>query len=169
MQPTTPTPPNQTPEKNSDDLIFSEIKRRLEDIRQSSSSLDTKAALTLTFTGAILAGLVNAAWFLKLGFVWHILILSGFGLTALIALAAVLARQFRQDPDPKALISLYANKSEKQTKGQLIVNFSDCYSHNAKIVANKGRLLKAAFIGLALSISILVIAIFFSTHNVTIK
>ena len=165
MQPNT----NQPPEKNSDDIIFNEVKARLSDLRQTSNSLDTKAAIVLSFTGAILAGLVNASWFLKLGFVYHILILGGFGVTALLALAVVLTRRFRQDPDPNGLIALYANRSERETKGQLIVNFGDCYSHNSKIVGNKALILKAGLIALVISLMVLSAALFFSSHNVTIK
>lgn len=163
------TTANNTPEKNSDDLIFEQVAGRLDKQHISINSIDTKAALTISFVGAVLAGLVNSSWFLKLNAAYHIAIMSSFGLTAILALVAVLVREFRQDPDPRALVSLYASRSEKYTKGQLTANFVESYYHNAKIIKFKSLFLKLALACLALSIGVFTVSLFFSLHSVTIK
>ncbi len=157
------------PEKNSDDIIFDQVAGRLDKQHISINSIDTKAALTISFVGAVLAGLVNSSWFLKLNAAYHIVIMTSFGLTAILALVAVLVREFRQDPDPRALVSLYANHSEKYTKGQLTANFVESYYHNAKIITFKSLFLKLALACLALSIVVFTVSLFFSLHSVTIK
>ena len=156
------------PVKNSNDLIFSEIRRRLDDLEESAKNIDTKGVLTLSFIGAIIAGLVNSSWFLDLNFKYHLLILFSLTSTALLAFGAIIVRQYRRDPDPTNLIKNYSNKPEIITKNQLISNFEQSYTNNEQVIKDKAKFLKAAFISLSITIVILAASIIFSIHTVLI-
>jgi hypothetical protein len=152
-------------EKNSDDVIFSELQRRLDDQLHSIQSLDTKAALTLTFVGAIIAGLVNSSWFLGSNNWCKFFILLSLAITAILALLAVIARGYRGDPNPNGLINGYAGKSERVTKGQLTRNYQSAFNDNAKIISRKYVVLNAAFIGLLVSVIVLAASILLVSSN----
>ena len=156
-------------EKNSDEIIYSEIKQRLANQSESIRSVDTKASLTLTFVGAILAGLVNSVWFIGLKWYYHLAILLSLGVTAAFSLVAVLVRTYRADPDPSGLINNYANKSEVATRGQLIKNMQDSFDKNEATLKDKVKYLKLCFGFLALAVLILGLSIFLSLHKITIN
>lgn len=158
-----------TLEKNSDELIFSEIKLRLSQQYESIKAIDTKASFVLTFISAILAGLVNSNWFIELTWVYHLIILVSLSIATLFSLIAVLVRSYRYDPDPSGLITKYANRSENITRGQLIKNMQESFDRNASVLNDKVRYLKLGLGFLAVSIFILIISIFLSLHQVKIS
>src|SRR5882757_4885539 len=151
--------------KNSDELIFQEIKRRLTEQSTSIKSIDTKAALILSFVGAILAGLVNSSWFNGLSSSYHLLILLPLGLTCLTSLGTLLVRGYRADPDPKGLINGYQDKTQDQTRGQLIKNYEDVYTKNEPTIKDKALLSKVAFILLALATIAIIISILMAPNT----
>lgn len=150
--------------KNSDELIFQEVKRRLAEQSASVKSIDTKAALVLSFVGAILAALVNSSWFNSLSQSFHYFILLPLGLTCIASLATLLVRSYRADPDPKALIDGYKDKTEDKTRGQLIKNYEQVFTNNEPTIKNKALLSKITFVLLALAIIVIIVAILFEPN-----
>lgn len=150
---------------SSNDLIYKEVKRRLGEQSTSIKSIDTKAALVLSFVGAILAGLVNSSWFNNLSLSYHLFILAPLGLACITGLATLLVRSYRSDPDPKNLIEGYKNKTEAETKAQLIRNYEDVFSKNEPKVNQKAMLSKISFVFLATSILILLFTVVFVNNN----
>jgi hypothetical protein len=151
--------------KNSDEIIFQEVKRRLIEQSASIKSIDTKSALVLSFVGAMLAGLVNSSWFNSLSTSYHLLILLPIGLTCLAALGTLLVRGYRADPDPKGLIKGYKDKTEEQTRGQLIKNFEDVFAKNEPTIKNKALLSKLAFVLLALATVAIIMTILIAPNT----
>lgn len=145
--------------KNSDILIYEEVKQRVLEQSTSLKSIDTKAALILSFVGALLAGLVNSSWFISLSTGYLFLILLPLSMTCITSLATLLVRSYRSDPDPKGLIEGYKNKPEDQTRGQLIKNCEEVFTKNEPIIKNKALLSKAAFALLAIVILAIMTAI----------
>jgi len=154
---------------NSHQLIFNEVKERLKDQLSSVDTLDTKAGITLAFVGAFLGGLVNSSWFVSLQFYFLLPVLLGLVLTTLFALRTVVAREYRKDPEPDALIKKYADKNENETVAQLIRNFEDSYKSNKEAILFKKKQLNNSLILLFLSIFFLAFAIFFSNNRVTVE
>jgi phosphate/sulfate permease len=150
---------------NSDKLIYEEVKRRLVEQSASIKTIDTKAALILSFVGAILAGLVNSSWFNGLSSNYHFLILAPLALACIAALATLLVRSYRSDPDPKKLISGYKDKTEAVTRGQLTRNYEEVFTNNEPIILNKARLSKVSFVLLAVATIVLIFAILFANNN----
>jgi len=150
---------------NSDKLIYDEVKRRLTEQSVSIKTIDTKAALILSFIGAILAGLINSSWFNGLSHSYHLLILTPLGLACIAALATLLVRSYRADPDPKKLIEGYSGKTEEATRGQLTKNYEKIYYENEPAIKDKARLSKISFVLLAVATIVLIIAILFANNN----
>jgi hypothetical protein len=150
--------------KNSDEIIYQEVKRRLIEQGVSIKSIDTKAALVLSFAGAILAGLVNSSWFNGLSASYHSLILLPLGLTCVSSLIVLLVRGYRADPDPKKLIDGYQDKTEEQTRGQLIKNYEEVFIENEQRINNKALFSKITFALLAIT-TIAIIGVILFTPN----
>jgi len=150
----------------STNLLFSEIKERLNDQLQSIDSLDTKAGITLGFIGVILAGLVNSAWFLDLPYYYLLIILTLIFLTTFFILRAYLVKSYRKDPDPKALVDKYENENEDKIKKQLIRNFEECFNKNKKSLEDKKDNLNLGFTFLFVTVIALGIIVFLSNQNI---
>lgn len=150
---------------NSDILIYEEVKRRLIEQSVSIKTIDTKAALILSFVGAILAGLVNSSWFNSLSSNYHFLILTPLGLACIASLATLLVRSYRSDPDPKNLINRYKDKTEAQTRGQLTKNYEEVFTKNEPKITNKARLSKVSFVLLAIAAIVLILVILFANNS----
>ena len=150
---------------NSDALIYEEVKRRLIEQSASIKAIDTKAALILSFVGAIVAGLVNSSWFNNLSRNYHLLILVPLSLTCIAALVTLLVRSYRSDPDPKGLIDGYKDKSEDQTRGQLIKNYEEVFTKNQKPIKDKARYSKLSFVLLAATTVAIIIAILYAPNT----
>jgi len=150
--------------KNSDDLIYTEIKERISEQNSSIKSVDTKSAFVLSFVAAVLAGLVNSSWFNGLSWTYHLTILAPFGITCGFSLAALLVRQYRADPDPTNLIERYKGKDEDSTKGQLTKNYEEVFSNNQTIADKKANLSKIGFVFLAISILALMFTVLFNDN-----
>lgn len=151
--------------KNSDQLLFNEIKERLHDQFESIDSIDTKASVALGFDGAILAGLLNSAWFRTLPLYFLIPVLLLICLVTAYALKAFTVKGYRKDPEPTTLIAGYQDKPEEKTLGQLIKNFEESFNDNVKSIDEKKKYLNTSFklLGLiVITISIIVLLSFIS-------
>ena len=147
---------------NSVDLIYSEIKERLRDQMGSVTSLDTKAGVVIVLIGTFLGGLINSTWFLDLNILQLVLILGSLLASVVLALLCIKAGKYRKDPEPGPLIDGYIDKKEKETKKQLIRNFSESYNSNKSSIGRKVSLLNSSLVVLAVSILLLCIVIL---HN----
>lgn len=151
--------------KNSDELIFSEVKEKLKDQFDSIGVLDTKSGIVLGFVGALLAALLNSDWFIKLPCCCLLPILGLICLVALFALLAFLVREYRQDPEPSALIKDYKDKNETETRGVLIKNFEESFNKNSKQIDDKKRYLNLSFILLFITLATTAVIVLFSSIN----
>jgi hypothetical protein len=140
---------------NSDKLIFEEVKERVKDQFDSVDSMDTKAGIALGFNGAILAALLNSNWFEILPIYFSGFILLVICVTTGIALKAFLVKAYKKDPDPSKLIEIYQIKTEKETRGQLIRNFEECFKNNQKMIEDKKKYLNWSFKLLALIVGVI--------------
>lgn len=150
-------------------LIYTEVKERLRDQLESVNSLDTKAGVTLAFVGAFMGGLVNSNWFVSLKFYFLLPVLVGLVLTTILALKVIIARDYRKDPEPDALIKLYADKKEDETISQLIRNFEDSFKANKEAILSKKKQLNICLTLLFASIFFLAFAVFFSNNRVFVE
>lgn len=149
--------------KNSDELIFTEVKERLKDQFDSIDSLDTKSGIALGFVGALLAALLNSDWFVRLPFYYLLPILILLCLVAIFALRAFLVRGYRKDPEPSTLIKRYQNKNETETLGVLIKNFEASFNDNVRPIEDKKKYLNWSFILLASALFVIAAVVLLSS------
>jgi len=151
--------------KDSDQLIYREIKERLRDQFESIDNMNTKAGIILGFDGAILTALLNSDWFRELPsfylFIVLILICSVTGL----ALKAFLTEAYKKDPEPSKLIEKYQEETESRTLGQLTRNFEGCFNENKEKIEKKKKYLNWS-LGL---LALVVFSIAFITFVSSIK
>lgn len=124
------------------DLIYSEIKERLDKQLESIDKLNTKAGVVIGFAGIILGATSSLSETPSN----HFFILGNFLIliSAFLSFLAFSPKAYRRDPDPEGL-SEYLSKSAKDIKEQLIANFIDSFKENEKIVVRNSTNLKLAF------------------------
>lgn len=126
----------------------------------STEALDTKAGVILGFSGTVLAVLVSAQ---RVDYTYWSLI--GFGLLAFAVVLAVLAmlpRDFYFNPRPEVLLKQYMFKEPDApltgAKEQILADKVKGYAENEKVLAKKAKLVKGAAICLGAGV------IFVSAH-----
>lgn len=146
-------------DKNSINIIYSEIKEKVKDQYDSINLLVTKSSIVLPFTGALIAGLLNATAFSSLNITIRSISLSLLILSMVLILISIFIWNYPRDPDPDNLIKRYQNEPELNTKAQLIRNFSECYYRLEKFLRVKKYLLNISFLLITATVIIVVLGI----------
>jgi len=150
-------------------FVVSEIKERLIDQISSIHRLDNKAALTLSFIGALIAGLSSSDWFISRSIYYQaptLLLLLGSVVCALIAL---LVRKYSRDPMPRRLLLKYGESIEYKVQNQLAYNWVACYEKNQPLLNRKSTYVNLAFVLLAAGITLLCISIVMTDSVIIIE
>jgi len=131
-----PTPP-------SLDIVFSEIKDKLDIQVRQVDSLDGKTS-TLLFISSIVIGIGAAAQAALIGKAvnaWVLLLFSVpiifYLLTVLTALRSWIVRPYFRDPEPRPLRDAYLFEQPEFTKRRLIAQFISAYEWNANVMKKK--------------------------------
>ena len=114
----------------STDIIFQEVKEKLNEQLSSIDQISNKFNFTIAFDGLVIAGIIqgfagksDVSWLIR-GSVVALLssaLFSGLGL---------LLRKYRRDPDPVKLTEKYLDKDAEETKKALIGNYTESYNKN---------------------------------------
>ncbi len=146
------------------DLIYSEVKERLNIQFQAIDSLDSKAGLILTAGSLVIsiaAGLqVSSAETIDTGPL--LLLITGAVLYALsmgFSLKGFRVRDYRRDPEPGPLVKNYLNAEAELTKGQIVANLVESFEENAGTLKSKATDVQRAMSFLALETGSLVAAL----------
>ena len=155
---------NGTKDDNSLSLIYSTIKETLKFQQEQKTSLETKANALSAFAGGIFALLMGAREsILQFGTVSRYLILFSlilFFLSVVLNTIVSWVRRFRYDPDPEMLAQNYLNKTELETKLQLVSNLNGSWKRNKAVLEKNGKYLTISFLAQAMAFSLLGIALF---------
>ncbi len=150
--------------QESIDLIFSEVKERLNIQFQAIDSLDGKAGLILTAGSLVIsiaAGLqASMAQAIRTGpLVVLIVGAIAYALCMIYALLGFWVRDYRRDPDPGALVEHYSHEGAESTKKQIVANWVDSFSQNIDTLKDKACYIRCAMVFLSLETSILATAL----------
>ncbi len=156
-------------QEDSHYLIYNVIKERVRDQFESIDSLDTKAGAVLALIGVFVVDLLGVKWFIELDPRYLTPVILGLFFTTTFALLAVLAKSYRKDPDPKALIDKYKNKDRKDVLGQLIRNMEVSYTDNEKRVKIKATFFNLALLGIFTATILILVAAFLQKNSTIIK
>ena len=131
-----PTPP-------SLDIVYAEIKDKLDVQIRQVDSLDSKTG-NLLFISSIVIGIGAAAQAALIGKVvnaWVLLLFSVpimfYLLTVLTALRSWIVRPYFRDPEPRPLRDAYLFEQPEFTKRRLIAQYISAYEWNATVMRKK--------------------------------
>ena len=136
------------------EVVFQEVKARLQMQFAAIGALDTKASIILGIGGLILVSSLSSshgighgvcAW-LKTGS--QVLICAA----AILSLSAYWVVTYRRDPEPRPLAQNYLMKASSQTKKQILDNWIESFEENQGKINTKVKFLKFSFVFLTLGI-----------------
>lgn len=156
---------NAQPHPPSLDIVYQEVKERLDLQLRQVDTLDAKAgtvlsvaSLVMTIAAGLQAGVVRDdlnGWPL-------VLVLSGLLLyffTMVIAFRGYWLRNFRRDPEPGPLRDLYLFQSPDFTKRRVTANRIQSFQVNSQLIESKVWNIKVAIMLLAIQTITLVAAL----------
>ncbi|MFH1787914.1 MAG: hypothetical protein ABH834_00865 [Candidatus Altiarchaeota archaeon] len=149
-------------EKESRDLIFSEIKDRLNFQCSSIDALDTKTSIVLGFIGVILGVLYSSDT------AYNMVSLSGLSLILFSLVLSILAFRtegYRRDPEPRPFRDDYLSKTENEVRQQLMENWIESFESNKKKISRKAKFINIALILLFLGL----VLMFLGNYIVVLK
>ncbi len=125
------------------DIIYTEIKERLDIQIRQVDALDGKTS-TLLFISSIVIGIgaaAQAALIGNMGNPWVLLLFSVpiifYLLTVLTALRSWVVRPYFRDPEPRPLRDVYLFEQLEFTKRRLMAQFISAYEWNATVMKQK--------------------------------
>ena len=144
---------NNKPKSETLDLIYKEVKDRLDSQLNSISDLDKKAITTIGFVG-IVVGLIlkwsetllsiksNKMYLYILSLISIILFLISIS----FALIAFKVKGYRRDPNPIKLVEHYSYKKKYEVLEQIVDNLAESHKENDTSITKKGKNINRALL-----------------------
>jgi len=147
------------------DIVYSEVKDRLDVQLRQIDSLDGKNGAIL-FISSIVIGVGAAAQAALIGSTENILVLTVFSIPILFYLATMffalrgwIIRPYFRDPEPRPLRDYYLSKQSQFTKRRIITHFISSYEWNTRVIKNKVRELRVSMWFFLAEVTSLVLAL----------
>lgn len=137
------------------EIVYTEIKSRLDKQSEEIDTLNQRASVLLGFVTLLMSLLAGFTTTVKVpdlpgdSLIPVLLTLIAAILYIHILIFAYLGykiQTYRRDPEPRPLRDGYLIKNEETTKRQVISNFIDSYETNAKHISKKKNMLNKAYI-----------------------
>lgn len=132
------------------ELVYNEVKDRLEVQMRQIESLDGKSG-TLLFVSSVVIGMGAAAQAAILGTFHETLPMVMFSvpivfyvMTVILAMRSWVRRPYFRDPEPRPLRDYYSSQPSQFTKRRLTTHFISSYEWNAVVMKNKVNSLRYA-------------------------
>ena len=149
------------PKPGTLDLMYKEVKDRLDSQFSSISDLDKKAITAIGFLGLVVGIILKWSETLlstsNIRICLYALSLGSiilFLLSIYFALIAFKVKGYRRDPNPTKLIEHYSYKNKYEVLEQIIDNLADSHKENEVNIIKKGKNINRAvlffFLGLVL-------------------
>ena len=130
------------------DIVYTEVKDRLDVQLRQTDSLDSKSS-ALLFIASIVIGIGAAAQAALLGKTTSALALLLFSipicfylLMVFFALRSWIIRPYFRDPEPRPLRDFYLSQQPQFTKRRIITHFISSYEWNTMVIKKKVRELR---------------------------
>jgi len=147
------------------DIVYTEVKDRLEIQLHQIDSLDGKNGAIL-FISSIVIGVGAAAQAALIGLTENILVLTFFSIPILFYLATMffalrgwIVRPYFRDPEPRPLRDYYLSKQSQFTKRRIITHFISSYEWNTMVIKKKVRELRISMWFFLAEVTSLVLAL----------
>jgi hypothetical protein len=139
------------------ELIYNEVKDRLNIQFQSLDGLNTKASVIVGFVGVIIGISLNLYSDENLHlFIGSMLLFLG---SAFLSFSAYKIGGYRRDPEPRKLTEKYLREDDKKVKKQLIDNFIQSYEDNKNRIEKKVKYINYSLILLFIGLIVLILSV----------
>ncbi|MEA1957349.1 MAG: hypothetical protein U9N01_03220 [Euryarchaeota archaeon] len=144
------------PEKTLE-LIYNEVKDRLNTQFPSLDGLNTKASVIIGFVGVIIGISLNLYSDENPHlFIGSMLLFLG---AAFLSFSAYKVEGYRRDPKPRELTVEYLREDGKKVKKQLIDNFIQSYEDNENRIEEKVKYINYSLIILFIGLIVLILSV----------
>ena len=169
-QPAAPRPPpaGEAEEESSFDFIFTQVVHQLEFQNQLWDVVDGRLRLVLGVIGIILAALLQGLTrgleppHQPLAFTTGaaaILAVLLFLVAGAVVAVAYWPREFDRPPKPRGLVDYYQDKTGLETRAAVLGTMLAAYDSNAKVIEQKMRAFRWAFVLTAAAVGLLGVAV----------
>ena len=152
---------NKKPKPETLELMYKEVKDRLDSQFNSISDLDKKAITAIGFVGIVVGFILKWSETLLSTkniriclYVLSIISILSFLISIYFALIAFKVKGYRRDPNPMKLIQHYSYKEKYEVLEQIVDNIADSHKENDISIIKKGKNINRAilffFLGLIL-------------------
>jgi hypothetical protein len=140
------------------ELIYNEVKDRLNTQFQSLDGLNTKASVIIGFVGVIIG--ISLQLYSQSNSYLFGSCMALFMISIFFSLSAYKIKSYRRDPEPRPLRDKYLTTNDKKVKEQLIANFIESFEGSKAKIEEKGKYINYSlmllFVGLIVLISSIV-------------
>ena len=139
------------------ELIYNEVKDRLNTQFQSSDGINTKASVIIGFVGVMIGislQLYSQSNSYLFGSSMTLLMISIF-----LSFSAYKSKSYRRDPEPRDLTEKYLREDDKEVKKQLIDNFIVSFEDNKTKIEEKVKYINYSLILLFIVLIVLILSI----------
>jgi hypothetical protein len=147
-------------------LIYTLIRESVTSQYSRKSTLETKAGTLIAFAGGMFALLMGARETILLtpqtSKTLILVSVSLFAGSVVFSNFVTWVRQYREDPDPNKLAQHYLERSERETRLQVISNLINTWQTNHRQLERIAIYLRLAFLTQAIAFILLGIGLFFS-------
>ena len=141
------------------ELIYNEVKDRLNTQFQSLDGLNTKASVIIGFVGVIIG--ISLQLYSQSNSYLFGSCMTLFMISIFFSFSAYKIKSYRRDPEPRALTVEYLMEDDKTVKKQLIDNFIASFEENKNKIEEKGKYINYSlillFVGLIFLISSIIV------------
>jgi hypothetical protein len=144
-----PSQPQAVVEPSGHELVYEEIKSRLDAQHSNVEDLNTKANALIGFGGAILAILLGtqASWLAMSELPKTLAVIGGTTLifSVVFAYRGYNLQSYRADPKPRSLAERYRYKPISETREMLMANLVDSFQFNEKVIKTRVHQIRYSF------------------------
>jgi hypothetical protein len=124
------------------ELIYNEVKDRLNTQFQSLDGLNTKASVIIGFVGVIIG-----------------ICMTLFMISIFFSFSAYKGKRYRRDPEPRKLAEKYLREDSKKVMKKLIDNFIESFEDNKTKIEEKGKYINYSLILLFVGLVVLILSV----------
>ena len=139
------------------ELIYNEVKDRLNTQFQSLDGLNTKASVIIGFVGVIIG--ISLQLYSQSNSYLFCSCMTLFMISIFFSFSAYKSKSYRRDPEPRAFTVGYLKKDDKKVMEQLIANFIESFEDNKTKIEEKGKYINYSLIFLFVGLIVLISSI----------
>ena len=139
------------------ELIYNEVKDRLNTQFQSLDGLNTKASVIIGFVGVIIG--ISLQLYSQSNSYLFGSCMTLFMISIFFSFSAYKIKSYRRDPEPGPLRDEYLTTDDKTVKEQLIANFIESFEENKTKIAEKVKYINYSIILLLVGLIVLILSV----------